>query len=139
MKTTLSLLVLLTSAFAFAAPAASSITKNDVGLYGARVTLSGVSVSVPKCPINAMCAPMAYANVVIHLGGCLDRVATVSSNVTETKDGKAQLNISAIAMKNKQSASVKCFAAPTETRQILVQGGTFAAPETVLNDLNANQ
>lgn len=136
MKTLLSAIVILSSTVAMSA--ATPISKDDTAVYPAQVTLGAVRITTPKCPINAMCAPNAVAQVTIKLAGCLDRVVSVSSNVTESKDGKAQLNISAIAVKNKKSATVKCFAPPMESREILIQGGTFAAPETVLNDLNAN-
>lgn len=137
MKTILTAVILLASTVAMSATTA--LQKDDTGLYPASVKLGKVYLTTPDCPPNAMCAPMVYADVTIRLAGCLDRVGTVSSKVDLSEDGKqARLNISAIAIKNKKSAAVKCIAAPVKVERILIMGGTFAAPEVELNDLNGN-
>jgi hypothetical protein len=138
MKSLMMIAILFTSAISMAAGAVA-LTKDAVAIYPAPVSLSSVQITVPKCPPNALCEPMAVANVTIRLAGCVDKVAAVSYNVRRNDEGKLDLNISAIAIRSKQSASVKCFVAPTETRQIILEGGTFAQPEVNLNDLNAGQ
>ncbi len=138
MKTILAAIVLLTSTIAMSATS-SALQKDDTGIYPASVRLGKVYLTTPNCPPNAMCAPMVYADVTIRLAGCLDRVGTVSSNVDLSEDrSKARLNISVIAVKNKKSSAVKCIAAPMKIEKILIIGGTFAAPEVELNDLNSN-
>ena len=83
---------------------------------------------------------MVYADLTVRLSGCLDRVGTVSSKVQMSEDRRsARLDVSVIAVKNKRSASVKCIAAPVKIERVLVQGGTFSAPEVELNDLNARE
>ena len=135
MKMTMALLVLLTSTLSWASTTA--LTKDDTGLYPASVSIARVYFTTPDCPINAMCAPMVYADVGVRLSGCLDRVGTVSSSVEQSENGQnAKLNISVIAIKNKKSASVKCVVAPTKVVKVLITGGTSAVPEVELNDLN---
>ncbi|MCC2679459.1 MAG: hypothetical protein K0R29_2035 [Pseudobdellovibrio sp.] len=137
MKTILTAMILLASTAAMSATTA--LQKEDTGLYPASVRLGKVYLTTPDCPPNAMCAPMVYADVTVRLAGCLDRVGTVSSKVDLNEDrSQARLNISVIAIKNKKSASVKCIAAPVKLEKVLIVGGTFAAPEVELNDLNSN-
>jgi hypothetical protein len=136
MKTIITMAILLSSTISMAAAA---LSKDDVAIYPAKVSLSSVQITTPSCPPNALCEPMSVANVVITLSGCADKVGTVSYNVRRNDEGKLDLNISAIAIRSKKSASIKCFAAPMESRQIILEGGTFQVPEVNLNDLNVGQ
>jgi len=138
MKTILTIAILLTSALSMAASSVA-LTKDATAIYPAKVTLESVEITTPNCPINALCEPMAVANVTIHLAGCAYKVGMVSTNMIKNDEGRIQLNMSAVAIRSKQSSSIKCFVAPTESRRIIVQGGTFAVPDVDLNDLNASQ
>ena len=136
MKTILLAILLATSSTVLAA-GDGLLKKGDGSVYPAKVTLTGMRST--GCPGNsgAQCGMAFEAELSVQLGGCLDRLGPVSSNQTQTKDGKIQLNISATAISNKASLSAFCIRAPTANITVFVGGG-FSAPEVVLNDLNAS-
>ncbi len=120
-----------------AAGSASALRAGDLKLYQAKVTLGGVGTRMPKCPPNAMCEPQAFASLIVHLGGCIDRVGQSSANVTLAEDGKYYINVSATAVANKGSQSARCIVAPTERIEVALPGWQMSESEVILNDLSA--
>jgi hypothetical protein len=129
--------LMMCSAVAMASEeAASSLRAGDLRIYKAKVSLGGVGMRMPKCPPNAMCEPQAFASLVVHLGGCLDRLGQSSANVTLAEDGKYYVNVSATGIATKRSQSVRCIAAPTAQIQVDLPGFMMTDKEVILNDLS---
>ena len=139
MKTILLAITMVVSTLAFAQDKSpSKIQSTDEAIYFAPVSLGGVKTNAPKCPVGAACDPATVATLVIRLGGCVDRVASVATQIRTNSEGKIVISVVAAAVRNKKSANVKCIVQQTETVQVMLGMGFISQDNVIVNDIGSN-
>jgi hypothetical protein len=84
--------------------------------------LVSVRTEAPHCPAGAMCEPSTELTFALPLGGCVDRLLSVTYDTEFASDGTLDVRIAGLVARTKGSESTKCIVAPMATWSTRLMG-----------------
>lgn len=92
------------------------------GVDTQEVRLASAEVLYPHCLPNERCRPVTKVTAFVSLGGCVDQLGPVFYSVQTDDSNEVRIEAIATVLRNKESETVRCYAAPVATTIFEIPG-----------------